>query len=161
MSNGPDASKPHSGGAKYSRPLILLAEDSDDDVLLLERAFEKTKIDHQLVRVKDGEEALKYLMGEDEYSNRARYPFPSLLLLDLEMPKMNGMELLQRVRSIRTWKKLPIVILTISTYSPHVKRAYELGADSFITKPQQTTELVAALDQMASAWLPQPPAAEI
>ncbi len=141
-------------GKESNKAVILLAEDNDDDVKLLEMAFQKAGYDNPIIRVADGEQALRYLNGQPPYEDRSLYPFPALLLLDLEMPRMNGWELLARLRTSTQWRHLPIAVLTVLTYSSDVQRAYRLGADTFLTKPREMRELVAAVHQLAEYWLP-------
>ena len=132
---------------------ILLAEDNDDDAFLMCRAFRKARLLNPLVRVRGGEEAIAYLKGEGCYSNRARYPIPFLLLLDLKMPRVNGFEVLQWVREQEDLKRMLVVILTSSTRQPDINHAYDLGANSYLSKPTDFDELVQLLGRLQGYWL--------
>ena len=115
--------------------VILLAEDDVNDVLLVQRAFQKSSIANPLQVVRDGEEAVAYLSGNLQYADRDRYPLPVLLLMDLKMPRRSGLEVLVWLRQQPGLKRLPVVVLTSSNQSPDINRAYELGANSYAVKP--------------------------
>ena len=124
--------------------VILLAEDREDDIILITKAFEKTQLNFPLYVVRDGEEVIAYLDGFGKFSNRAEYPLPDLLLLDLKMPGTDGFEVLRWVRSQPGFGHLRILVLTSSTDIHDVNRAYSLGANSFMVKPfdfENTKEL--------------------
>ena len=131
---------------------ILLADDSENDLLLMSHAFEKAGLKTQLKTVHNGEEAIAYLKGERGYSDRSTYPLPNVLLLDLNMPKKNGFDVLEWVRAQGAFKRIPIVVLTASTRIEDVERAYELGASSFLVKPAAIQELVAMIRCLCE-WL--------
>jgi CheY-like chemotaxis protein len=132
---------------------ILLAEDNSDDVLLIRMAFKRAGFLNPIEVVSNGEKAIQYLRGEAPYSDRTRFPVPQILLLDLKMPRFNGFEVLGWIRNRAEWKCLPIIILTTSFYGTDIEQAYELGANSFLTKPAQFDEFVAAVKQMGDFWL--------
>jgi len=132
---------------------ILLAEDSPDDVFLIRSAFKKNSFKDPIYVVSNGEEVLQYLKGEAPYSDRKRYPIPHLLLLDLNMPRLNGFEVLSWIRGRQEWMCLPVIVLTTSFYGPEIKRAYDLGANSFITKPPEFSHLLASLKEVGEHWL--------
>ena len=115
--------------------VILLAEDQEDEVMLLRRAFAKARFLNPLHVVSNGEEAIAYLKGEGKYANREEYPMPSLLLLDLKMPRKDGFEVLQWIRQQPSLRELRVVVLTASDQIRDVNRAYEMGANSFLVKP--------------------------
>jgi CheY-like chemotaxis protein len=121
---------------------ILLAEDNADDVFLLQQAFKKAGVDSRLHLAADGAEALAYLKGEGRYSDRAASPFPDVLLLDLNMPRMNGFEVLEWVRGHPQWGGLIVHVLTTSVREVDVQRAYDLRANSYVVKPSRVDELV-------------------
>ena len=135
------------------RKVILLAEDLEDDILLIQRAFVAAKIATPLHIVRDGEEAVEYLEGIGKYSNRAEYPLPDLLLLDLKMPKMDGMEVLRWLRNQPELKALRVVVLTSSEDIYDVNRAYELGANSFLVKPLEFINYPALVRTLNTFWL--------
>jgi CheY-like chemotaxis protein len=115
--------------------VVLLVDDREDDIFLVQRAFRKANITNPLIPVTDGEQAIDYLKGEGKFSNRNEYPLPSLILLDLKMPKVDGFEVLTWIRQQPKLKGLAVVVLTSSTQLTDVNRAYELGANSFLVKP--------------------------
>lgn len=117
------------------RAVILLAEDREDDVLLIKRSFEKADVVNPIYVVSNGEEAIWYLRGEGKYSNRAEYPLPSLLLLDLKMPIKDGFEVLKWIRQQPCLSALRVLVLTSSDSLRDVNLAYKLGANSFLVKP--------------------------
>ncbi len=133
--------------------MILLVEDDVNDILLMSRAFNKARLANPLQVVHDGEEAIRYLSGEGEYADRSKHPIPFLILLDLKMPRKSGFEVLQWVRDNSELKNALVVILTASQEAPDVKRAFELGADSFLTKPAQFDDLVAMMKRLQGYWL--------
>lgn len=132
---------------------ILLAEDSEDDVFLMERAFQKARLTNPLRVVSDGEQALAYLKGEGVYADRDKYPFPALLLLDIKMPRMNGLELLQAIRSDPQLRRLVVIFLTASNLDQDVNRAFDLQANSYLVKPSDTDGMVDTLDKVKDYWL--------
>ena len=116
---------------------ILIVDDNEDDVFLLEQAFRKANSNHRLQIARDGREAIGFL--EDDISGR---PFPDLMLLDLNMPRMNGFETLKWIRQDRSCSRLMVHVLTASARSADVEMAYELGANSFTVKPTRLYDLV-------------------
>jgi CheY-like chemotaxis protein len=114
---------------------ILQAEDDLSDVFLLQRAFTLEQVSNPLHTVRDGEEALAYLTGEGQLADRARYPLPGLVLLDMKMPKLNGLEVLRRIRSCRGLETLPVAFLTSASPPIDVAEAYHLGVHFYIVKP--------------------------
>src|SRR5689334_15887529 len=121
---------------------ILLVDDDSNDVLLIQRAFQKAGLGKSLRIVRGGDEAISYLSGTDPYSNRGEHPLPFLVLLDLKMPGTDGFEVLQWARNEPDLKRLLIVVLTSSSLQTDVDRAYELGANSYLVKPVEFTEMV-------------------
>ena len=116
-------------------PLILLVEDSDNDVLLFRTAAAKTPRPLRLEVVTNGPSCLNYLLGAGRYRNRAQFPFPAMVLLDLGLPGMNGLDVLKEIREQPELVRLPVVVLTTSDAIRDVNKAYELGANSFLVKP--------------------------
>jgi CheY-like chemotaxis protein len=131
---------------------ILLAEDDPNDVLLIQRAFEKAGLKNKLKVVPDGEQAINYLSGKGIYTNRDLYPMPFMLLLDLKMPGTDGFEVLQWVRQEPQLKRLLIVVLTSSHLQADVDRAYELGANSYLVKPVAFEEMVHLVQRFEAYW---------
>lgn len=132
---------------------ILLAEDNEDHVLLIKRAFAKANLLNPLQVVNDGQEAMAYLQGHGEYADRSKYPFPALLLLDLKMPNRDGFEVLQWIRDQRNLPLLRVVVLTTSDRIFDMHRAYELGAHSFLTKPVDFRDFIQLGPAIKGQWL--------
>jgi DNA-binding response OmpR family regulator len=132
---------------------ILVAEDDDNDVFFLERAFKQAQLTQPRRRVKDGEEAIAYLRGDGPFSDRQLYPLPCLMLLDLKMPRKNGFEVLAWTRQQPTIKRLPIIILTSSRESPDINRAYDVGANTYLVKPVNFEELLETIKALNVFWL--------
>ncbi len=133
--------------------VILLAEDNEIDVLLTRRAFAKANLLNPLHVVPDGEEAIKYLKGEGQYSNRAEYPLPDLLLLDLQMPHKNGLEVLQWIREQPSLRGLSVVMLSSSDQARYINLAYQLGANSYLVKPVDFEHFVRMSQALKGHWL--------
>jgi CheY-like chemotaxis protein len=133
--------------------VILLAEDEEDDVLLIKRAFSQAKIPNPLHVVWNGQEAIAYLAGAGKYSNRAEYPLPDLLLLDLKMPRVNGFEVLEWVRQQPGLASLRVLVLTSSQDLHDVNRAYQLGANSFLVKPMDFQDVIQLSTLIQEFWL--------
>jgi CheY-like chemotaxis protein len=123
-------------------PTILLAEDDDKDIQLIESAFRNAGLSYQLQVVKDGDQAIQYLQGEGTFSDRAAHPFPVLLLLDLQMPQLNGFEVLQWLKQTSTSTRLLVVVLTGSTRQIDMEKAFQLGANSYLVKSGGYEDLV-------------------
>jgi CheY-like chemotaxis protein len=132
---------------------ILLAEDNEDHVLLIKRAFGKANLLNPLQVVNDGREAILYLRGEGIYADRSQYPYPALLLLDLKMPNCDGFDVLQWIRDQKNLPPMRIVVLTTSDRVFDMQRAYELGAHSFLTKPVDFRDFVQLGPAIKGQWL--------
>ena len=135
---------------------ILLVDDSPDDALLIRLALRKTGITNPVTVVGDGEKAVQYLRGEAPYEDRQAFPMPELVLLDLAMPRMGGFDFLEWIRQQPEFRLLPVVVLTGSALLADAKRAHQLGASSFVTKPADLTELALSLKQTTELWLNRP-----
>lgn len=127
---------------------ILVVDDSANDVFLLEQAFRKAAATSHLYSVQDGIEAQAYLKGEGQFSDRAVHPFPDLLLLDLNMPRMNGFEFLHWLRQDPEYGAVVIYVLSASARDADVQRAYAVGANSYVVKPSRMDELVSFVAAM-------------
>ncbi len=130
---------------------ILVAEDNVDDLFLLKQAFKKAGIAKPFQAVCDGYEVVAYLQGEGVYADRKLYPFPDLLLLDLNMPCRNGFEVLEWIRSSPHCSRLMVHVITASIRQADVNRVYALGANSYIVKPTRLDELVGFIATL-HAW---------
>jgi len=133
--------------------VILLAEDDEDHVLLVRRAFKNARLLNPLCVVRNGEAAIAYLEGRGVYANRAEYPLPSLLLLDLKMPRRDGFEVLKLVRAHPKLSALRVVVLTTSSDMRDVNLAYQLSANSFLTKPTDFAQFVKLVEALQGYWL--------
>ncbi len=131
---------------------ILLAEDDPNDVLLIQRAFQKAGLRESLRVVRDGEQAIEYLSGSGPYANREKFPLPFVLLLDLKMPGTDGFEVLQWLRTDPELKRLLVVVLTSSNLQADVDRAYELGANSYLVKPVEFDAMVTMIQRFEAYW---------
>jgi CheY-like chemotaxis protein len=132
---------------------ILVVEDSEDDLFLFQRACRKASLAANVQIAPDGQAALEYLQGVREYADRQRFPLPDLILLDLRLPGISGHEVLQSIRSTKGINRLTVVILSSSTQMADVSRAYELGANSFCTKPSGPEELLELVQSLDRYWL--------
>ncbi len=133
--------------------VILLAEDDPNDVLSVQRAFQRNYVANPVQVVRDGEEALAYLSGQAPFADRERHPLPVLMLMDLKMPRKSGLEVLEWVRRQPGLKRLPIIVLTSSNQSPDINRAYELGANSYLVKPAGFDSLLDLVKNLDMYWL--------
>jgi two-component system, response regulator len=133
--------------------IILLVEDNADDADLTVRAFEKSQIVHQMVVVRDGLEALNYLFGEGEFAGRDPQLAPEVVLLDLNLPKLNGLDVLRRMRADERTRRVPVVMLTSSKEEGDRLKSYNLGANSFVRKPVNSAEFLDAARQLGVYWL--------
>lgn len=133
--------------------VILLVEDNPDDRDLTLIAFREANILNQVIVTQDGEEALDYLFGRGAYSGRDTRIMPQVVLLDLKLPKVDGLEVLRRIREDRRTKLLPVVILTTSKEQRDLVESYELGANSYVRKPVDFFKFVEASRQLGLYWL--------
>ena len=132
---------------------ILLIEDNPDDIELTRIAFTEAGIEQRLVVVRDGAEALDYLFARGAYAGRNAREQPAIVLLDLNLPKLDGREVLQAIRSDARTRALPVVVLTTSAEPFDVDAVYELGANSYIQKPVEFERFVEAVRQIGLYWL--------
>jgi CheY-like chemotaxis protein len=132
---------------------ILYAEDDANDVFLLHHAFQEARIQEVLRVVNDGQAAIDYLGGSGPYGDRARYPFPMLVLLDLQLPLRNGLEVLQWIRSVISLRRLVVIMFTSSRHHSDITRAYDLGVNSFISKPVSVGDRVEFARELKGWWL--------
>ena len=128
---------------------ILIAEDDPDDRYLIESAFGESKFNHMIDFVENGEELLQYMNAEGDYSSRN---LPSLILLDLNMPKIDGRTAMMQLKADRAFRKIPIIVLTTSTAEEDIQRSYDLGVSAYIPKPSSHEELVDLISVMNSYW---------
>jgi CheY-like chemotaxis protein len=133
--------------------VILLVEDNADDEALTLRALKKNHVLNEVVVVRNGLEALDYLFATGAYADRDRRVIPQLILLDLKLPKMDGLEVLRRIRADDRTRLLPVVILTSSDEERDVIAGYKLGANSYVRKPVEFTQFAEAVRQLQLYWL--------
>ena len=131
---------------------ILLVDDSENDLLLMRSAFKKADFNCPLQEAHDGEQAIAYLNGDGEYSDRGKYPLPAVMLLDLNMPMKDGFDVLNWLRTQPAHKRLSIIVLSASGRPEDVERAFDLGAHSYLVKPRTMEELT-RLIQCLRDWL--------
>jgi len=135
------------------RSVILIADDREEDILLIRKAFEKAGISNPVYCVTEGEAAINYLAGHGKYSNRAEYPLPTLLLLDLKMPGTDGFDVLRWLQATPSLKSLRVIVLTSSADIRDVNLAYKLGANSFLVKPMDFENTVELARIVQRYWL--------
>jgi CheY-like chemotaxis protein len=134
-------------------PVILLAEDREDDVLIMRKALAKTDFPYRLQVVRDGEQAIDYLSGSPPYQDRAKYPLPTLLLLDLKMPRKDGFDVLEWIQGQPELFPLRVVVLSSSHVTPDINRAYALGAHSYLVKPSDLANYLDLTEFIKGFWL--------
>lgn len=132
---------------------ILLVEDNHQDELLTIRALKKHNIHNHIEVVRDGEEALDYMFGRGKYTNRDRNQLPQLILLDLKLPKIDGLQVLREIRSHKETALLPIVVLTTSKEDSDLITAYQLGTNAYVRKPIDFNEFSDAVRNLGLFWL--------
>lgn len=132
---------------------ILLVEDNPDDVDLTLRAFQRSRVRNEVIVARDGAEALDYLFSTGAHANRPTGEMPEVILLDLNLPKLHGLEVLKRLRADDRTRLLPVVVLTSSTEEQDIVRSYHLGANSYVRKPVDFAQFVEAARQLGLYWL--------
>ena len=133
--------------------VILLVEDNPDDRILTVRALKQHNIANVIDEVRDGQEALDYLFGEGQYAGRDVAVQPQFVLLDLKLPKVDGLEVLQRMRADPRTRRIPVVVLTSSSEQQDIVSSYDLGANSYVRKPVDFNEFLDAAKQLGLFWL--------
>ncbi len=133
--------------------VILVAEDDPDDRLLCEQALEESRVLNELHFVEDGEQLMHYLHREGPYAEPDAAPRPGLILLDLNMPKLDGREALQRIKADPALRRIPVVVMTTSKAEEDILRSYDLGANSYVTKPVTFERLVELMRAMGKFWI--------
>jgi|SRR5688572_7726214 len=132
---------------------ILIVEDNPNDAELTLRALKKQNLANNVVHLTDGAEAIDFLFGEGKYTDRTINNIPKVILLDLKMPKVDGLEVLQKIKSDALTRAIPVVILTSSAEDPDIKRAYELGANSYIVKPVEFNKFSKTVSDLGLYWM--------
>ena len=137
-----------------SEPLnLLLIEDNDAHAEMVRRSFDQHRIPNNIYHVDDGQKALDYVFREGEYGDEAQYPRPHCILLDLRLPKVDGLEVLRRIKSENSIKKIPVVILTTSSADRDIAMSYEYHANSYVVKPMDFARFEALMDDLGFYWL--------
>lgn len=132
---------------------LLLVEDSPDDVFFMKRALQSAEVTHALQVAVTGEEAIAYLSGRDQFADRAAFPLPLLVLLDLKLPVRDGHEVLAWIRGQPALKQLVVIVMTTSKERTDVHRAYSLGANAYLVKPAAAAQLVEQVKSVKTFWL--------
>jgi CheY-like chemotaxis protein len=132
---------------------FLVAEDDENDVFFLQRAFKQAKVENPLNVVRDGQEAIEYLSGEGKFSDRNLYPLPYLFILDLKMPRKTGLEVLGWLQEQPELRCVPVMVLSSSAHRTDIERAYELGANAFVVKPASLEKRVELAKLIGAFWL--------
>ena len=133
--------------------IILLVEDSNNDAQLMMRAFRRPGVENRVRLAHDGEEAMAYLAGLGKYADREKNPLPAVILLDLNLPKFNGYQLMLWLRTQPEIKRIPVVVLTESHDPAAINRAYDAGASSYLVKPDTSADFCAVADLVQSYWI--------
>ena len=133
--------------------VTLFVEDEPDDILLITRAINKANFKSPIINVNDGEQALAYLKGDPPYDDREKTPLPALILLDLKLPRTSGFEILSWIREQPATQCIPVVVLTSSKDSADIRRAYEIGANSYLVKPVVPDDVQNMIKTLGLYWL--------
>lgn len=142
------------GHAKRGEPLlILLVEDNEDHAELIKRSLAENRVANRIIWVDNGEKALHYLLHQEEYLGPGASPAPNLILLDLRLPRMDGLEVLKQIKGHGELRHIPVVILTSSAAETDIAKAYELNANSYIVKPLDFLKFTELLDDLGFYWL--------
>ncbi len=135
------------------KKFVLLVEDNPDDVELTLRAFRKNNIANRIVVLEDGEKGIDFLYGNNEFRGRDISDHPSIILLDLKLPKLDGVEVLRRIKADEVLRLIPVIILTSSREEQDLVKSYSFGANSYIRKPVDFNEFMEVSKQMGMYWL--------
>ena len=138
---------------KPEEAVILIVEDNEDDVFLMERALKAAKVTSPYRVVSDGEETTRYLKGEGIYADRAKYPYPAVIFLDLKLPYMSGFEVLEWKLKNKELPPTIVIVITSSNEAKDLKRAYSLGASSYLVKPPTSEQLLEIIQAFRMYWL--------
>ena len=132
---------------------ILLVEDTENDIIFMSRALRKAEVSNPVRTVTDGEQAIDYLAGGKQFTDRTQYPLPILMFLDLKLPKVSGLEVLGWLRTRPELKSLIVLVLTTSKEPSEIERAFELGANAYLAKPSSFSELTEMMQAIKTFWL--------
>ncbi|MCP4536470.1 MAG: response regulator [Chloroflexi bacterium] len=138
---------------KSKKPVIILyADDDEEDRMLVEDGLEESRLANKLHFVKDGEELMDYLYRRGEYAHLGETPLPGIILLDLNMPKKDGREALKEIKSDPVLRRIPVIVLTTSEAEEDIIRSYDLGANSYITKPVTFESVIGIVQSLSRYW---------
>lgn len=141
-------------GSGKARHAVLVVDDSEQDLILLRAAFETVGLDGGLRWAKDAEQARAYFLGQPPFDDRSKNPIPSLVLLDIQLTKDDGFTVLSWLRSQNAdWRRVPVIMLTTTQQRSEISRAYDMGANSFLTKPTGFEDLCKMVEDLSSYWL--------
>ena len=132
---------------------LLLVEDNDAHAEMVKRSFEQHKVSNEIYHVDDGQKALDYIFREGEYTDEEKYPRPHCILLDLRLPKVDGLEVLRRIKGDDSTRKTPVVILTTSSADKDIAQSYEYNANSYVVKPMDFTKFELLMKDLGYYWL--------
>jgi CheY-like chemotaxis protein len=133
--------------------VLLLVEDNEAHAEMVKRSFEQHQVSNIIKHVEDGQAGLDYIFRQGDYQDEEKYPFPHCVLLDLRLPKVDGLEVLRRIKTDGTLKKMPVVILTTSAAEKDVAMAYEHHANSYIVKPMDFDKFESLMNEMGYYWM--------
>jgi CheY-like chemotaxis protein len=134
--------------------IVLLVEDDSSDAWLIQRAFGKLAVAVPMIRLSNGDDAVAYLSGDAPYENRAAHPMPSVVVLDIKLPRRSGFEVLEWLRSQQSaLRRMPVIMLTSSRHNADVNRAYDLGANSYVAKPETGPQMEELASNFQTYWL--------
>ncbi|MBU1086117.1 MAG: response regulator [Candidatus Omnitrophica bacterium] len=131
---------------------ILIAEDTLDDIVITKRAFKNARLANRLFVVRDGQEAIDFLTHQGEYTDKDKYPRPGLILLDINMPRLNGIEVLKKIKETDELKKIPVIMLTVSRRDEDIVKSYDYGCNSFLQKPVDYDNFADLVAQIGFYW---------
>lgn len=132
---------------------ILLIEDDSNDILFVQRAFQRVNVTNPIHVVRDGDAAIDYLSGQGEFADRANHPLPAMILLDLKLPRRSGLEILAWIREKPDIRRIPVVVLTSSRETLDLERSYDLGVNSYLVKPVKFEDLAKMIEAIDMYWL--------
>jgi CheY-like chemotaxis protein len=132
---------------------LLLVEDNDAHAEMVKRSFEQHKVPNVIFHVDDGQKALDYIFHEGDYSDAEKFPRPHCVLLDLRLPKVDGLEVLRRIKADENTRKTPVVILTTSSADKDIAQSYEYHANSYVVKPMDFSRFESLMDELGYYWL--------
>ena len=132
---------------------LLLVEDNDAHAEMVKRSFKQHKVSNEIYHVDDGQKALDYIFREGEYTDEEKYPRPHCILLDLRLPKVDGLEVLRRIKGDDSTRKTPVVILTTSSADKDIAQSYEYNANSYVVKPMDFTKFELLMKDLGYYWL--------